>query len=487
MASARAPSGAASAAPLANTLLEQLARSLEQHGVRYCQWKGHWSAHRWATGHGDVDLLVDHEALVPFHRIAEELGFKLAHPAAGREIAGIESYLGHDPQIDRLLHLHVHYRLLLGDYWRPVYRLPIEGHLLRRTVQGSVFRVPSPTDQYLVFVLRMMLRQVGRPLLSARTVWTSGIRIQLAALGAASDRRELASVLREHLRPVDLPFFDRCVRSLEGECSLVERAVLPWQLHRSLRPLARPTPAMALIPAAVEKIFPESIAHKLCERRKRLAGGGLVLALSGGDGAGKSTCARELAGWLAPAFPTMRAHLGKPPRSLITLIAGGALRLQHWLDRQLSRPSRPNSATELLRHVCTARDRFLLYQKVRRFAVSGGISVCERYPVLQNRKLVGPCISELLPANPSRLAKLLRQAEASYYDRILLPDALVVLRLDPELAVLRNPEQPADRVRARARVIWEADWSAAGASVVDASLPLEEVIGRLKAIVWSLL
>ena len=486
-ASAQAPRGAAAAAPPVNTLLEQLARSLEQHGVAYCQWKGHWSAHRWATGHGDVDLLVDHEALATFRRLAEELGFKLAHPAAGREIAGVETYFGHDPQINRLLHLHVHYRLLLGDYWKPVYRLPIERHLLRRTVQGSVFRIPNPTDQYLVFVLRMMLRQVGRPLLSAQIVWTSGIRIQLAALEAASDRSELASVLREHLRPLDLPFFERCVRSLEGGCGVVERAILPWQLHRSLRALARPTPAMALIPAAVEKIFPESIAQKLCERRMWLAGGGLVFALSGGDGAGKSTCARELAGWLAPAFPTMRAHLGKPPRSLLTLLVGGALRLQHWMDRQLSRPSRPNSATELLSHVCTARDRFRLYQKARRFAVSGGIAVCERYPVPQNRKLVGPCIPELLPANPGWLANLLRQAEASYYDRILLPDALVVLRLDPELAVLRKPEEPAEYVRARGRIIWETDWSATGAYVVDASRPLEEVIGGLKAIVWSLL
>jgi len=294
-------------------------------------------------------------------------------------------------------------------------------------------------------------------------------------------------VLREHLRPVDLPFFERCVRSLEGGCGLVERAILPWQLHRSLRALARPTPAMALIPAAVEKIFPASVAHKLCERRMRLAGGGLVLALGGREGAGKSTCARALAGWLAPAFPTMRADLGKAPRSLLTLIAGGALKLQHWVARQLSRPSRPNSATELLRHVGTARDRFLLYQKVRRFAVSGGIAVCEHYPVFQNRQLVGLCIPELLPANPGRLANLLRQAEASYYDRILLPDASVVLRLDPELAVLRKPEKRVEDVQARGRIIWETDWSASGAYLVDASRPLEEVIGRLKAIVWSLL
>jgi hypothetical protein len=81
----------------------------------------------------------------------------------------------------------------------------------------------------------------------------------------------------------------------------------------------------------------------------------------------------------------------------------------------------------------------------------------------------------------------MRAAEASYYERMLSPDVLCVLRLDPELAVIRKPEEPADYVRTRGRIIWETDWSTTHAQVVDASQPLPEVLARLKAIVWSLL
>jgi hypothetical protein len=183
----------------------------------------------------------------------------------------------------------------------------------------------------------------------------------------------------------------------------------------------------------------------------------------------------------------MRAHLGNPPKSFLTLLVGGALKAQQQLDRMLNRAPAPAGSLELARHVCTARDRYRLYVRVRRFALSGGVAICERYPIAQNRRLVGPCIPELLPARPGKMAKLLGDMEARYYERILSPDAVLVLRLDPELAVRRKPEEPADYVRARGQIIWDTDWSSTGAHVLDASQPLPDVVRRLKAIIWSLL
>jgi hypothetical protein len=467
------------------SLLKQLADALELRNVRYCQWKGHWSAHRWATGLGDIDLLVDHDQRPEFSRVVEELGFKVCLPSGTRQIAGIEHYLGHDPSVNRLLHLHVHYRLLMGDYWKPVYRLPIEAGLLENTVPGSPFRVPSPTHQYLVFVLRMLLRQVGRPHLSLQKTWTNGIRVPLESLDASSDREELGTILRKHLTPVDLRFFDRCVRSLQGSCGKVERAILPWELHQRLRAHVRRPSAGALLLAILEKSLPSFTTEWISDSRLRLNGSGVVIALVGGDGAGKSTCARELRAWLAPTLPAMRAHLGNPPKSFLTLLAGGALKVQQRLDRVMNRQCAPGGVLELARHVCTARDRYRLYVKVRRFALSGGVALCERYPIAQNRRLVGPCIPELLSGRPGKLAKLLCGMEARYYERILSPDAVLVLRLDPEIAVLRKPEEPADYVRARGQIIWNTDWSDTGAHVLDASQPLPDVLQRLKAIIWS--
>jgi hypothetical protein len=468
-------------------LLVRLAQALDAHRISYCQWKGHWSAHRWATGHGDVDLLVDHDGITAFREIAGRLGFKLATPPGERQIAGVESYFGHDPAVPRLLHLHVHYRLILGDYWKTAYRIPLERAILDTAVPGSVFRVPAPTYQFLLLVLRLILRQRGRPLLWTRTRWLSGVQIQLGYLEANSDREELATVLKRHLPSIDIAFFERCVRSLQGALGPVERAGLPRQLHLRLRSHARAPGVTALISAGVEKALPRAVTRRLLYDCMCLAGGGTAVALIGGDGAGKSTCARELGTWLAPNFATMRAHLGNPPRSLLTIAVGGMLKAEQALYRLWRRESPGGSHLELLRHLCTARDRYRLYEKVQRFTARGGIAICERYPVPQNRVLVGPSIPALLPVHPGPFARLLRNAEASCYDRILPPDALFVLRLDPELAVRRKPEEPADYVRERGRVVWNTDWSSTTARVIDVSPPLSEVLRELKSLVWSVL
>jgi hypothetical protein len=416
-----------------------------------------------------VDLLVDFSSRSAFRRLAEELGFKLGYAPGPSRRAGIEHYLGFDPAVSRLLRLQVRYRLLLGDYWKPVYRVPIEGPLLERALPRSPFRVPAPTHQYLVFVLRMMLRQVGRPLLSAQTLWTTGIRIQLESLQACSSREELAKLLREHLSPVDLQIFDRCVLSLQGGCGPLERAVLPWQLHRRLRAHLRLPSLGAMLAAGLERILPVSLAEKICDMRLCLSDGGLVLALSG-NGTDRGTTVREMNGWLGPAFRTMRADVGNPPRSWLTLAVDALLKLTHRLDRMRQRSPGSGTTLQLLRHLCTARDRYLLYVRVRRFAVDGGIAICEGYPMSQDRRLVGPRVRELLPVQASKVARLLDTLEATYYERILRPDLVVVLQPNPQLSGTEPPEE-----------------GTTGAQVIDASGPMPDVIRRLKAVIWPLL
>jgi len=66
------------------------------------------------------------------------------------------------------------------------------------------------------------------------------------------------------------------------------------------------------------------------------------------------------------------------------------------------------------------------------------------------------------------------------------PDVLVVLRVDPAVAVerKRHEEEPGF-VRPRSEEIWRADWSGTSATVVDSGHDLEEVRRTLRSLVWA--
>lgn len=226
----------------------------------------------------------------------------------------------------------------------------------------------------------------------------------------------------------------------------------------------------------------------------RLASGGAVVAVVGGDGAGKSTAVEGLASWLSTAFVVRAVHIGRPPRSAASFVvkrvlaAGHRLGLFPELAAPTAAPADPLSAPStawLLWHVMTARDRHRLHARSRRVAASGGIVVCDRYPLEQLRSMDAPRTSWArdLPGL-SRLAAALIDREAYYYAGFAPPDVLAVLRVHPEVAVRRKTEEEENYVRSRSTEVWTASWDE-GTEVVDASQPAAQVLADLKAAVWA--
>jgi thymidylate kinase len=83
------------------------------------------------------------------------------------------------------------------------------------------------------------------------------------------------------------------------------------------------------------------------------------------------------------------------------------------------------------------------------------------------------------------LARRLVALEMSYYAKIEAPDILIVLRVDPAIAVQRKlGEDDPDSVRERAGEIFDVDWAGTPAVVIDAARPRNEVASTIRRIVW---
>ncbi|MDQ3805905.1 MAG: hypothetical protein M3416_19000, partial [Acidobacteriota bacterium] len=206
----------------------------------------------------------------------------------------------------------------------------------------------------------------------------------------------------------------------------------------------------------------------------------------GGDGAGKTTAVEGLGRWLSKKFDVRRFHMGKPPRSLLTLAVIVALRVSGMIRGGKSDEGAFPGYLRLLRWVLAPRDRRRLYERARRFATNGGIALCDRFPVERLRLMDGPNIARTVaPARRNRLVRWLLEVEERNYRQIMEPDLLFVLRVEPEVAVGRKTKESEHHVRARSRELWEQDWAGTRARVVDAGRPPAEVLAELQSAVWE--
>jgi thymidylate kinase len=477
-------------------LVYKLCKMLEAEGIVYCHWKSNVALERSATGENDLDLLVDRGSVQRFTEILWRCGFREAWLPSGRQLPGILDYYGYDAECDRLVHVHAHYQLVLGHDATKNYHLPIEKPFLASSTQSELFRVPAPEFEFVLFVIRMALKHsTWAAVFGRQTALSAGEQQELAYLQARANNTQVRAILAEHLPFLDEGVFEDYLRSLQPGCSSWSRFKAGQRLKNSLEACARRSP-IADEWLKLWRYLLWGFQRRVFKRvpRRRLASGGLMIAIVGGDGAGKSTAVDALYVWLSRYFDVRKVHMGRPSWSFTTVVVRGFLKIGTMLglypfstrDELDPDPAVFPGYPTLIRSVCTARDRWLTYARARRFASNGGLVLCDRFPLTGMMAMDGPQVERMVGNLKSNwFVEVLSRLEEKYYRQILPPDLLAVLRLDPEVAVQRKTDEGAASVRARTTQVWVLEWEKTPAHVIDASQPPEKLLSDLKTLIWS--
>jgi thymidylate kinase len=492
-------------------LIQRLCQAFETEKITYCHWKSNNALDRSASGDNDVDLLVSRADILRFTEILCRLGFKQAKTSVEKQMPGVQDYYGYDEEADRLVHVHAHYQLILGHDMTKNHRLPIEKPYLDSAVKGALFRIPAPEFEFIIFVIRMILKHsTWDAILSREGTLIKRERQELAYLLAHINQDRVYDLLSQHLPYIDAELFDNCIEALQPGCSTWTRIKAGQWLRAKLQANARHSLLADVflklwrrgVLTIRRRIFKSSVKH-------RLESGGAMIAIVGGDGAGKSTVVDGLYDWLSKDFDIVKMHLGKPAWSTIAILVRGILKigqilglypLESTFRETLEQSSLVSSGYPfLLREACRARDRYLTYSKARRFAANGGLVILDRFPLPQIKLMDGPqaerFIRQLMdgpqakrfmsPHLDSPIAKFLVRIEESYYRRIQVPELLIVLRVDPEIAVRRKTGDDATSVRERSMEISAVNWEHTNAHIIDSSKSKTDVLTEVKALIWS--
>jgi hypothetical protein len=477
----------------------------DREGVSYCYWKSSRRVQTVLTGGADLDLLIGRQHQHRAERLLLEQGYKLFPSVAGRDHPAVSSFLGYDEPSGLIIHLHLHFRLVVGEKLLKNYRLPWEEEILARAVFHPTLpiRMLDPEDEALLCAVRAALELRWMDPVALRSWRTTEEKFAL-------DRQELAArVDRTKLRDRAAELLsegaaDMIVHTFWGGPALESRRRLRRRLgkdlaaHRSYNALEAQLRASWRAVLWVAGGFNKSFLHLPRPWNRRAPGGGCVVAVVGVDGSGKTTVVAALRAWLAAEVDVVPTYFGtgagRPSLVLLPLkvIAPLIARLFRTKPMGASHgmisgraPGLFYGAFLMVWATVLAAEKRLKLVAARRGSERGLVVLADRYP--QNELFDfndGPLLPRLTKA-PAWLRRF--EARAYALARRLPPDLVIKLEASPETLARREPDmEPAvirERVNALRRLVF------AGASVVrvDAEQPLADVIRAVKREIWHLL
>ncbi|MBV9974592.1 MAG: hypothetical protein JO105_04275 [Hyphomicrobiales bacterium] len=488
-------------------LLLEVLNDLHRQGLSYCYWKSSRRVHQVLAGEGDLDLLVSRQDQ---HRIAALLlqrGLKLFPSVSGRDHPAVASFLGFDEPSGKLVHVHLHFRLVSGERLLKNYRIPWEDALLSHAVRHPTLPIMilEPVSEALLLTIRACLELSRMDLVTLRH-WDATkqkfaldreallTQIERKTLcersgelfGNAQDGEDLAGA-------VVSAFFDG--GALHDAPSLRRRVREHFAAQRSynafefrLRSLGR---TLLWLAGGLNK----SLLHWPRPWSRRAPGGGCVVALIGVDGSGKSTAVSTMRKWLGTEIDTMPIYFGtgdgRPslllwPLKLVMPLLQRSFKTKPKGSSHGKVSSRPPgllySALLTGWAMVVAREKRIKLVSARRAANRGLVVLADRYP--QDEILGfndGPLLTRL-----SKVPGFLRRHEARAYalSRSLPPDLVLKLMVSPPTAKKREPNMDLDVIRDRVGSMEHLAFPGARVVRVDAEQPLVDVIAKIKREIW---
>ena len=494
---------AADRAPLA--LVQALLSAFSRQDIAYCYWKSRRRLPAVLAGEADLDLLV---AKHDQHRAAQallECGFKLFPSVASRDHPAILSFLGFDAPSGRILHVHLHTRLITGERLLRNDRLPWEAAVLARATPhpGSKLRVLDPASEAVLLAVRTCLELRRRDAITLLH-WRATQR------KFASDREDLAArVDRAAVRRRAAEFLQEDTADLLADAlcgspprdggrrlrRLVERDLAAHRMYGAVEARLRSAMRAAhWLAGGLNKRY----LHAPRPWNRRAPGGGCVIAMVGVDGSGKTTVTAAVRSWLGAEIDAMPIYFGtgegRPSLLLLPLKLAVPLftRLFPRKPRGSSHGAVSREAPGRLYGVLLAVWSTVLALEKRskllaahRGSARGLVVVADRYPQDEDP---GYNDGPLLPRLP-RVPRWLRRFEAGAYAlaRTLPPDLVIKLDAPPELLAQREPDMDRGVIRERAEALRRLGFPGAQVVRVDAAQPLPDVIRAVKGAIWSVL
>lgn len=468
--------------------IEFFFQKLEQNNIRYVHWKSNLNLHNALLGHDDLDILVHPNDQKDIEDVFKQLNIIRGYSEKDIWQDGVFHYYGIDEETLQIVHIHLHYTLPVGYDYNKNFILPIVDNVIETRGKLHNVYVSSPEYEYIILVIRIMIKNALTPFLlsSPKTQIrllrggkiVSGYSLEeFNDLSEKINRKKLRAFLIDSLPFLEVEFFEICESVIIKNNSLIAFLKVANKLKKKLKPCRDKNEINSFLVSFYRlnrnrvRNFVNKIISNPIKGSKIPENGGRIYAFIGGDGAGKSTNISKLERNLSKTFKTTSIHIGKPPKSFLGAIL-------YYISKSFN-TFRLKSLSSNLMYLRLAIDRKRAFLKAEKYKKKGIIVILDRIPTEGITAMDSPQINkEKYP----RLARF----ERNQYKVVKGVDLIFVMKLNPEVALQRRPDDNPDILRIRSGQVWDNTWNLSYQIVTDTGeLNFKQVEKRILTNVWN--
>ncbi|MFT8945217.1 MAG: nucleoside triphosphate hydrolase [Acetobacter aceti] len=213
---------------------------------------------------------------------------------------------------------------------------------------------------------------------------------------------------------------------------------------------------------------------------------GIIIAVVGSDGSGKSTVGTELLAWMRKTQPTALCHLGKQSGELGRAIARLPF-VGKKADRRIvkvtsgARQNRKIGFFPAVVMFALSMRRVIRFRRMLRLHRQGVCILTDRYPQVA---VPGPMDGPSLTFSPrnSSVVQFLTMQERGLYDWMAsyVPDLVIRLNVDLETAISRKPDHRQASLERKIADVPRLSFNGAPILDLDATEPLDVVLEKAR-------
>lgn len=490
-------------------VIRQLFDVLHQHDIRYCHWKNNPDHVRLSmSGASDVDVLFDANQKQKVDSVLRTLGFKRFEVVKARYYNDIEDYLFLDFVTGKLIHLHTHYRLTMGPIFSKNYQLDLEELILNKRTYRESLGVYGSTSavQLLVLCLQESLKFRTRDKINVylrrKFKFSEKVLREYNWLNQQVNQYEWKELIKA-VFPDPEPIYQLTAKPFNKRTLLVLKSQVARQFadKRIFRAAAfvRWRNEFSIIYHKILKRITEPVISRRINPR-----GGVVIAVVGADGSGKSTVTKDIRSSFEKKLDVCRIYFGRGD-GRISLSRKVLRNIKSILIPMKGKKSSTKSASakahiykeskkgffavtyKLVEALLVANEKLANLRRMNKAKKKGMLVICDRFP--QNQVMGyndGPLLNQLIDSsNP--LVRWLAQWEKSVYARAENnpPDLLIKLIANASIVEQRKPgETMMEKLVAKIDGIRELKMGTTMLTI-DAARPLQEVLFNVRKEIWN--